>query len=215
MGCQHSSAVPTAQDFYYRPSTRVLGMNDKVAPIVTPGMCYGLSLNYKTSELTDNQGQKIANGLQLMGPFDNGSLLLTDLAFRPNTVAVMNRKRHSSYKLYYEILCPRPPCTSGRIHAPDERWCLWATVHQAPHTLEFEMVLANTNGDDNDSTTLYTLQYCGPIWGTIQMRVDKGLQPLALIQLTGEKWGLVIGPGVDPCLVVCFMAIVKSSSTRR
>jgi hypothetical protein len=81
---------------------------------------------------------------------------------------------------------------------------MWPTVRHAPHTLEFEMILANH--------TLCTLhQYCGPILGPMQMLVGKDQQPLALVQLTGEKWGLVIGPGVDPCLVVCFVAIVNST----
>lgn len=96
----------------------------------------------------------------------------------------------------------------------------WATVHQVPHKLEYQMTLAPTNVYRRRSSEIkYTMQYCGAVLGPCQMRIDNAdKSPMAWITewengtKTSEQvggWDIVIGPGVDPCLMICFAAIVN------
>jgi hypothetical protein len=166
-------------------------------------MCYGLRCwdpknawksersGVDCHELKDLNGQSFANGLQITGPAPDGELLLRDSD--KNVVAFMRPRRTSSSVTICEILCHHPR---------EDAWFPWATVRQVPHTLEFELSLVNRD-------TMYTLSYCGPILGPPQMRIDEDGETRAYIQQSGSSWNIVIGPRVDPCLMVCFMAIVN------
>jgi hypothetical protein len=48
------------------------------------------------------------------------------------------------------------------------------------------------------------------------MHIDKDGEARAFIHQSGGAWDVVIGgPWVDPCLMVCFMAIVSQSTTTK
>jgi hypothetical protein len=184
-------------------------MNDLMPPIDTPGMCYGLTTQNKQpslsgakcQEVIDLDGLSVGNGLQITGPLpENGRILLRDS--KRKVGAIMRPRRNSTTEVYYEILCPRPYSPSG---LSDDGWFSWATVRQVPHALEFEMTMM-------DMDTVYTLQYCGPIMGPCRMRIDLNGEARSYMKQKEGGYDIVIGPGVDPCLMVCFMAIVNQRS---
>jgi hypothetical protein len=194
-------------------------MNDLIPPIDTPGMCYGLTTQKKqpSDERTGTKcqevidyfdGGSVGNGLQITGPLpENGKILLTDS--NRNVGAIMRTRRNSATpEVYYEILCPRPYYYSPSGGLSGDGWFSWATVRQVPHTLEYEMTMMDMD------TTVYSLHYCGPVMGPCRMRIDlKGEARSYMQQIEGGCWDIVIGPGVDPCLMVCFMVIVNQRST--
>lgn len=81
-----------------------------------------------------------------------------------------------------------------------------------------------SNVKESASNTLYTLRYCGAVMGPTQMRIDKSDSKAAVLmtekdslpkQKRGEpklksSWDMVVGPGVDPSLMICFAAVVNN-----
>jgi hypothetical protein len=105
--------------------------------------------------------------------------------------------------------------------------------------------LSSSNQHKDDEELVYRLGYCGAVLGPCQMRIDTAAEqphhaPLAWMKehpigttrrtqqyrqpydtdsttktWLSSSWDFVIGPGVDPCLLICFAAIVNHGTTMR
>lgn len=89
----------------------------------------------------------------------------------------------------------------------------WGTIRPVPNSLQYELCL------EDSAQSTYTLHYCGQVLGPCQMKVvdDTTSQTTAYWKQDPmtRSWDVVIGPGVDPCLMVCFFSVVTTPETSR
>lgn len=85
----------------------------------------------------------------------------------------------------------------------------WAGVVHPPFSLQYVM----QTGDG----TLYVADRVGLVLGPMEFKLKRNGVTCAMMQLEsnlqmfdGNVWGIKIAPGIDPCLIICFTAIVDA-----
>jgi hypothetical protein len=117
------------------------------------------------------------------------------------------RLRSSTFKI-----CGFEPYTQGqkpseqKLHEGRQLYS-WAEVVNKIFSMQTEMTMVDS--------TIYIADRVGGFIGPQKLRLTRNGQVCASMKqqrvfadFTGSTWDLIVGPGIDPCLMIAFIAIV-------
>lgn len=209
MGCEHSVPVATANDFQYVHSKPYALIDDQIVPGDQPGQIYHLKMRRKIWTFTGSSAISYSDGspfpLKVKGTIWSmrSKMMLRDAW--GNDVGVMMKifsRWEKTFKVYgFKPLYPGQ-APSNQTHEGRTLFT-WAEVTDKAFSLRYVM----TSGRDT-----YVADAVGPVLGLSQFKLSRNGKACAMIRCDSMwldgYWDLQIGPGVDPCLILAFSAIV-------
>lgn len=216
MGCEHSVPVATADDFQYVHSKPPALFHDGVSPGNKPGELYRLKMKRKiwsftgSSAITYDDGRPFPLKVQGTAWSMRKKTILRDTEGRD--VGVMMKmfcRREKTFKVYgfkplYPAQAPSNQSHEGR------RLFTWAEVTDKAYSLRYVM----SSGRDT-----YVADREGPAFGLKQYKLSRNGKVCATVQRDSHwmscYWDIEIGPGVDPCLILAFAAVVDEINEER
>jgi hypothetical protein len=122
----------------------------------------------------------------------------------------------------YVILGRTPAYEGQRRHkliVQHELLYTWLTVKHKSLSLKYVI-----QREEPDNKTVSVSDECGARFlgsRMVQISEDKSGRPCALIRqlfekgaVTDPRWDLMVGPGICPCAMICFVAIINKSMGR-
>ena len=220
MGCEYSVPVAIARDFeYVHPQSPHL-LDDSIRPAQLSGQIYHLKMKEKNGLRTmrDSFGvQYASSGVPFEASLSSGGggcfartrmILQNNKNGKPIATLIQMLSR-SSFKIYVF-----KPSYQGQVpskHRSDDGKPLftWAEVKQESLSMQYIM----KESDD----TVYVADRVGRVHGPKQFKFSRNGKTCASMQLdpgpnmfSRQVWDIKIAPGIDPCRILCFIAIVEA-----
>ena len=213
--------MATAKDFQYvHPQSPHL-LDDSIRPVPDPGQAYHLTMNEKfwsrrAQDAVNVQyaagGEPFEANLKRDGGLFSGSkrMILQSKNGKPIAILLRNWTMLSSkFKLY-----AFKPSYQGQVpskHRSDDGKPLftWAEVLHPPFSMQY--IMKESDG------TVYVADRVGRVCGPKQFKLKRNGKTCASIQLdpgphmfSKKVWDIKIAPGIDPCRILCFIAIIEA-----
>jgi hypothetical protein len=208
MGCTHSTPAPTEQDFLVeqKPPSSILCRT--LLP-KSRGATYDFQVNQKKNcwniETPVNdlqQGMKLAP----VDPSSKGAISTTTqcILFQDTEpLAVMRVTDFKTHKCTAHI-CSFTPYNAKQTSCGEHRGRSlfeWAVVAKRSESAQFTMTTAPDG-------ICHATDYFGPVlYGPLKLVLkQKGLVCASLVE--APKWKCRVSPGIDPAMIVCFVACI-------
>lgn len=225
MGCEHSVPIATAEDFQVVHPMPAILLEDSIFPGQVPGAMYHLKMNRNlwrrtydstSSAISYTDGRpfeaRVHGVVNTVGiwPFSFTTRRLILQNSRLESIAVMMHSRdrlEMTFKLmsFKPFYYGQPP--SGQVYDDGRALFPWAEVISRFGSLQFTM----RTGDG----TTYVADRVGKVLGQRQMKLSRNGLPCAMLReedtysfTKPAVWDLQIGAGIDPCMILCFAAVI-------
>lgn len=219
---QHSTPIPTAEDFAYVHRTAGPLFTDDIRPSSEPRHVYRLRMHKKlwTSWSGNSFGIRYTDGTPFEADIKGLTFTFRDrMVLRDAKGAVIGVMVQMPFRLQqtFKIYGIRPfrkgQAPSGQTYK-NKALYPWAVISGEYMSVQRVMTMA-------DGTT-YVADQVGGFLGPQHMSLTCNGKVCASVKQTnwaanvgGTLWDMTIGPGVDPCLICCFIAAVDEMKENR
>ncbi|GAX22032.1 hypothetical protein FisN_6Hu279 [Fistulifera solaris] len=219
---QRFAPIPTVQDYDYVHHLAGPLFSDQITPSSQPGQVHHLRMKEQlwTRWSNDMYGIRYADGTVFAADIKGQTFTFRDRMVLRDTkeevigvmVKVMSRTQQT-IKIY-----GLRPFTAGQISS-EQRYkssalYLWAEVTELLTSFQYVMTMADG--------TEYVADPVGGFVGSQNMRLTRnGKVCAALRQINwaadfeGKTWDVTVDPGVDPCLICCFIVVIDEMNENR
>jgi len=217
MGCEHSVPVATADDFQYVHPMPAMLLDNTIYPGQAPGQLYHLKMQRNLWRLplsTDSFGVRYTDGRPFEANVEGvtfsfrNKMILRNSRFEPIGVMIKQWGRfEKTFKIFgfKPFYVGQPP--SGEFHDDGRPLFTWAECVDKAFSVRYTM----RTGDG----ATFVADRVGKVMGKMQMKLSRDGRACAMIvhepnflSFRGPVWDLQIAPGIDPCMIICFTAIV-------
>ncbi|GAX09351.1 hypothetical protein FisN_6Lh278 [Fistulifera solaris] len=218
----HSTPFPTLRDYEYVHNVTGPIFTDRVMPSSEPQHIYRLRMREKmwTSWSGDSYGIQYRDGTPFEVDIKGQVLTLRDRMIlrdsKGNVVGVMLRmflRLQQTFKIYGLRPFKDSQAPSDQMFEGKALYT-WAEVVEKFMSVQRIMTMADG--------TRYVADQVGSFLGPQHLRLTyNGRVCASARQLNwaadfgGTSWDLTIGPGVDPCLICCFIAVIDEMKENR
>jgi hypothetical protein len=228
MGCQHSKPIPSAStfDIIHTQTEPYLGAGTNAVPR-TDGIRTELVVKERAFRSWSGDsftirvpnGDSYADGIQIKGKALSlrDKMVLEDGNGSPIAICMRTLlKLVPTFRIYSFV-----PIIEGQSPS-DEKHCdrplyVWAECINQPLSVQYTLALWN----GTNFARTFVSDKVGPVFGLQNVLVSKYDQPVCMMLQTrfefcqGQVWKVTVAPGVDPCLMICFVAIIDEMMERR
>jgi len=221
MGCEHSTPMVTVQDFQYVHPQSLNFLDDTIRPAKDPGQAYHLTMNEKiwsrrAQDAVNVQyavgGEPFEANLRREGGLFSGTKKMILQNKNGETIAILLRNWTVLPSKF--IIYAFKPLYQGQVpsnHRSDDGRPIfaWAKVLRPPFSMQY--IMKASDG------TVFVADRVGRVCGPKQFKLKRNGKTCASMQLdpgpnmfSKKVWDIKIAPGIDPSLILCFIAIIQA-----
>lgn len=219
---QHSTPIPTAKDYAYVHHVNGPLFTDEIVPSSQPGQVYRLKMKEKlwSSWSGDSYGIRYSDGTPFEADIKGQMFTFRDrMVLRDSKGAVIGvmLKMFFRWQETFKIYGFRP-FVEGQA-ASDQRYnnrVLYPWAEIAEQFMSVQRVMTMADG------TKYVADQVVGFLAPQNMRLTCSGNVCAgakqsnwAADFGGKSWEITVGPGIDPCLICCFIAVVDEMKENR
>jgi hypothetical protein len=219
---QHSTPIPKVQDYDYVHQVTGPIFTDEVMPSSQPRQVYRLRMREKmwTSWSGDSYGIRYTDGTPFEVDIKGQVLTLRDrmvlIDSKGAVIGVMLRmflRLQQTFKIYGLRPFKEGQAPSDQVH---EGKALYAWAEVLEKFMSVQRIMTMADG------TKYVADQVGSYLGPQHLRLTRNGKVCASAKqlnwaadFGGTSWDITIGPGADPCLICCFIAVIDEMKENR
>lgn len=218
MGCEYSVPIATADDFQYVHPKPPLLLADNIQPAPLPGQVFHLKMKRKIwrTWTKDSFGVRYAIDGRPFEANVKGALwsvrdrmtLRHYLTGEPIAVLL---KMFGRWERTFKVYSFRPlflgQVPSNQQSDDGRPLYTWGEVIDSAYSVQYRMTTLDG--------AVYIADRVGAVLGPLQMKLTRNGRTAAMVGhesmftgFYGPVWDIQIAPGIDPCMILCFTAIV-------